>query len=210
MLKVCDIDACAAIAHDGGARLIIDNTFATPYLCQPLKHGADIVVHSATKFLGGHADAMGGIAISRDETDSMALIGVMKLVGGVLSPWEAHEILRGVKTLIVRMDRHCDNARALAGRLRDNSRLRRVYFSCFLIRRMGPRQPNTARSAFRALVSIELRQHPGGGFPIHGFVEALRALDQHGDVFTSVLHPATASHRDLSPARRKRWESARA
>src|SRR5713101_6835951 len=79
LLKVCDIDACAEIAREAGARLIIDNTFASPYLCQPLKHSADIVVHSATKFLSGHADAMGGMAISRDEADSPALIGVMKL-----------------------------------------------------------------------------------------------------------------------------------
>src|SRR5437588_4571803 len=128
LLKVCDIDACAEIAHEAGARLIIDNTFASPYLCQPLKHGADLVVHSATKFLGGHADAMGGIAISRDEFDKAALIGVMKLAGGVLSPWEAHEILRGVKTLGVRMDRHCQNARALAAQLQDDSRIGRVYF----------------------------------------------------------------------------------
>jgi len=127
LLKVCDIDACAEIAREVGARLIIDNTFASPYLCQPLRHGADFVVHSATKFLSGHADAMGGIAVSRDAADSMALIGVMKLVGGVLSPWEAHEILRGVKTLAVRMDRHCENARALAERLSNHSRvLRRV------------------------------------------------------------------------------------
>src|SRR5712691_11932602 len=87
LLKVCDIDACAEIAHSVGARLIVDNTFASPYLCQPLKHGADIVVHSATKFLSGHADAMGGIAISRDEADLLALVGVMKLVGGVLGVW---------------------------------------------------------------------------------------------------------------------------
>ncbi|MDX6289433.1 MAG: cystathionine gamma-synthase, partial [Blastocatellia bacterium] len=84
LLKVCDIDACAEIAHAVGARLIVDNTFASPYLCRPLQHGADIVVHSATKFLGGHADAMGGVAVSGDEADSAALIGVMKLVGGVL------------------------------------------------------------------------------------------------------------------------------
>jgi cystathionine beta-lyase/cystathionine gamma-synthase len=128
LLKVCDIDACAGIAHAVGARLIVDNTFASPYLCRPLRHGADLVVHSATKFLGGHADAMGGIAVSRDETDSMALIGVMKLVGGVLSPWEAHELLRGLKTLAVRMDRHCENAAVLAERLRNHPRIGRVYF----------------------------------------------------------------------------------
>jgi cystathionine gamma-synthase/methionine-gamma-lyase len=202
LLKVCDIDACAAIAHDGGARLIIDNTFATPYLCQPLKHGADIVVHSATKFLGGHADAMGGIAISRDATDSLALIGVMKLVGGVLSPWEAHEILRGVKSLIVRMDRHCDNARALTGRLKDNSRLGRVYFP-------DPENQPTASRTLRephlgALVSIELKDNTRAA--AFKFMDALKLCVRStslGDVFTSVLHPATASHRDLSPARRQ-------
>src|SRR2546427_395376 len=97
LLKVCDIDVCAELAREVGARLIIDNTFATPYLCQPLKHGADMVVHSATKYLGGHADAMAGLAVSRDELDATALIGVMKLVGGGFSPWEAHEILRGMK-----------------------------------------------------------------------------------------------------------------
>src|SRR5512143_3970000 len=75
LLKVCDIDACAEIARGIGARFIVDNTFASPYLCQPLKHGADLVAHSATKFLGGHADAMGGIVISSDASDSLALIG---------------------------------------------------------------------------------------------------------------------------------------
>src|SRR5213080_2904137 len=155
LLKVCDIDACAEIAHSVGARLIVDNTFASPYLCQPLKHGADIVVHSATKFLCGHADAMGGIAISRDETDSPALIGVMKLVGGVLSPWEAHAILRGLKTLAVRMDRHCENARALAERLRGNPRISRVYYPAGgeLAKRVL-REPHAG-----ALVSVALKEN---------------------------------------------------
>src|SRR5712691_8997129 len=80
LLKVCDIDACAGIAREVSARLLVDNTFATPYLCQPLKHGADMVVHSATKYLGGHADATAGLVISGDEMDGAALVGVMKLV----------------------------------------------------------------------------------------------------------------------------------
>ena len=200
LLKVCDIDACAEIARAAGARLIVDNTFASPYLCQPLQHGADIVVHSATKFLSGHADAMGGIAISRDETDSMALIGVMKLVGGVLSPWEAHAILRGLKTLAVRMDRHCENARALAARLSENPRISHVYY---------PGRGETAKRVLRephagALVSIELKDKSREA--AFRFMDALRLCVRStslGDVFTSVLHPATASHRDLSPARRK-------
>lgn len=205
LLKVCDIDACAEIARAVGARLIVDNTFASPYLCQPLRHGADIVVHSATKFLGGHADAMGGVAISRDEADSMALIGVMKLVGGVLSPWEAHEILRGVKTLAVRMDRHCENAAALAEHLRNHPRVGRVYFPGFaaaddreVVQRIL-RVPHMG-----ALVAIDLKdQSRQAAFR---FMDGLRLCVRStslGDVFSSVLHPATASHRDLSPARRK-------
>jgi cystathionine gamma-synthase/methionine-gamma-lyase len=199
LLKVCDIDACAEIAHSVGARLIVDNTFASPYLCQPLQHGADIVVHSATKFLCGHADAMGGIAISRDETDSPALIGVMKLVGGVLSPWEAHAILRGVKTLAVRMDRHCENAQALAERLRANPRISRVYYPSGETSKRILRETHAG-----ALVSIELKDSSRAA--AFRFMDALRLCIRStslGDVFTSALHPATASHRDLSPARRK-------
>lgn len=205
LLKVCDIKACAGIAHEVGARLIIDNTFASPYLCQPLKHSADFVVHSATKFLGGHADAMGGIAISRDATDSAALIGVMKLVGGVLSPWEAHEILRGVKTLAVRMDRHCENARTLADCLQNHPLVSRVYFPGFVSGDLQSVVQNTLReNRFGALVSIELRENTRAA--AFRFMDALRLCVRStslGDVFTSVLHPATASHRELSPARRR-------
>jgi len=205
LLKVCDIDACAGIAHEAGARLIIDNTFASPYLCQPLKHGADLVVHSATKFLGGHADAMGGIAISRDEVDSAALIGVMKLVGGVLSPWEAHEISRGVKTLAVRMDRHCDNARTLADRLKDHPRVGRVYFPGLASAEHRTITGRMLRAPHAgALVTVELKDNAREA--AFRFMDGLKLCVRStslGDVFTSVLHPATASHRDLSPARRR-------
>jgi len=205
LLKVCDIEVCVEIAREVGARLIIDNTFASPYLCQPLKHGADMVVHSATKYLGGHADAMGGIVVSRDEMDSQALVGVMKLVGGVLGVWEAHEILRGIKTLAVRMDRQCDNARQLAENLKRDSRIGRVYFPGFqsggvtnLTKRML-REPHAG-----ALVSIELSKNTREA--AFGFMDALKLCVRStslGDVFTSVLHPATASHRELTPARRR-------
>src|SRR5829696_2101791 len=187
LLKVCDIETCAEIAHENGARLIIDNTFATPYLRQPLKLGADIVVHSATKYLGGHADAMGGVVISRDEMDSAALVSVMKLVGGVLGVWDAHQILRGLKTLPVRMERQCENARSLANYLNEHSAIARVHYP-----------------ALGALVSIELRDNTQDA--AFQFMDALKLCVRStslGDVFTSVLHPATASHRDLLPARRQ-------
>lgn len=187
LLKICDIDAIAEIAREHQARLIVDNTFATPYLCQPLKRGADMVVHSATKYLGGHADTMGGIVISRDEFDQQALFSVMKLVGGVLGVYDAHEILRGLKTLAVRLDRQCDNARRLARQLNENARLKRVIY------------PNIG-----ALVSIELRDATREA--AFRFMDALQLCIRStslGDVFTSVLHPATSSHRDLLPARRQ-------
>jgi cystathionine gamma-synthase/methionine-gamma-lyase len=187
LLKLCDIEACVKIAHENGARLIVDNTFASPYLCQPLKLGADMVVHSATKYLSGHADAMGGLVISRDEMDRAALVSTMKLVGGVLGVWEAHEILRGLKTLALRMERQCENARRLAGYLEGNSHLARVHFP-----------------GLGALVSIELRDNTRAA--AFRFMDALQLCVRStslGDVFTSVLHPATASHRDLIPARRE-------
>ena len=189
LLKVCDIEACVAIAHENGARLIIDNTFATPFLRQPLKLGADMVVHSATKYLGGHADAMGGVVVSRDEMDSAALVSVMKLVGGVLGVWEAHEILRGLKTLAVRMERQCANAQTLANYLNEHQRIARVHYP-----------------GLGALVSIELKE--GTQDAAFRFMDALKLCVRStslGDVFTSVLHPATASHRDLLPARRREW-----
>lgn len=187
LLKVCDIEACVEIAHENGARLIVDNTFASPYLCRPLSLGADIVVHSATKYLSGHADAMGGVVVSRDEMDSAALLSVMKLVGGVLGVWEAHEILRGLKTLALRMERQCENASKLASHLKEQKSVGRVHY---------PGQG--------ALVSIELRDDTRAA--AFRFMDALKLCVRStslGDVFTSVLHPATASHRDLLPARRQ-------
>jgi cystathionine gamma-synthase/methionine-gamma-lyase len=201
LLKICDIEACGEIAREYGARLVVDNTFASPYLCQPLKHGADLVVHSATKYLSGHADAMGGVVVSRDEMDKVALVSVMKLVGGVLGVWEAHEIMRGLKTLGLRMERQCTNAQQLASKLSEHDLVGRVYYP-------DSASDNVARLLRQpflcALVSIELQENTRAA--AFSFMNSLRLCVRStslGDVFTSVLHPATASHRDLLPARRR-------
>jgi cystathionine beta-lyase/cystathionine gamma-synthase len=148
---------------------------------------------------------MGGIAVSRDEMDTLALTGVMKLVGGVLSPWEAHQILRGLKTLGVRMERHCENARQLAAQLKNDARVGRVYFPGLA---SGNEESVAGRmlraGQFGALVSLELKENTRDG--AFRFMDALKLCIRStslGDVFTSALHPATASHRDLSPARRR-------
>jgi len=200
LLKICDIEACAEIAREYGARLIVDNTFASPYLCQPLKNGADLVVHSATKYLSGHADAMGGVVVSRDEMDKGALVSVMKLVGGVLGVWEAHEIMRGLKTLGLRIERQCTNAQRLAAELVEHNLVGRVYY---------PDSTDKAARLLRqpflcALVSIELQENTrAAAFSFMNSLKLCVRSTSLGDVFTSVLHPATASHRDLLPARRR-------
>jgi cystathionine beta-lyase/cystathionine gamma-synthase len=205
LLKVCDLAACSRIASEVGARFIVDNTFTSPYLCQPLKHHADFSVHSATKYLGGHADVMGGIVVARDEVDLPTLIGVMKLVGGILGVWEAHEIHRGLKTLSVRMDRQCDNALRLAKYLEKHEGVSRVYYPGLA---MPPNQEMIKRTVrpphFGALVSIELGENTREA--AFRFMDALSLCVRStslGDVFTGVLHPATASHREVSPKRRR-------
>ena len=207
LLKVCDIDACAEVAREAGARLLVDNTFASPYLCRPLEHGADLVVHSATKYLGGHADVMGGLVVARDGADAAALVGVMKLVGGVLGVWEAHEVLRGLKTLAVRLDRQCSNARRLAERLAAHTRVRRVHYPGLNPpTEVGEVTGRMLRAPHAgALVSIELGEDTFDA--AFRFMDALQLCVRStslGDVFTGVLHPATASHREAAPARRRR------
>ena len=204
LLKVCDLDAVAKIAHDAGARFVVDNTFATPCLTRPLEHGADFVVHSATKYISGHATATGGIAICREPQDHAALVQIMKLVGGILGPWEAHELARGVQTLPLRFDRQCQNARRIAETLAGNARVKRVYYpaSCETPERLARilRPPHAG-----ALVSFVLAEDSREA--AFRFMDALKVCVRAtslGDVFTTALHPATASHRDLPPARRQK------
>ena len=204
LLKVCDVAVCAEIAREVGARFIVDNTFTSPYLCKPLKHGADFSVHSATKYLGGHADVMGGVVVARDEADLPTLIGVMKLVGGILGVWEAHEIHRGLKTLSVRMDRQCANAAILAQFLSGHSRVSRVHYPGLATTRSLAVMKRVFRLPHAgALVSLELQENTRES--AFRFMDALTLCVRStslGDVFTGVLHPATASHREVAPKRR--------
>ncbi len=202
LLKVCDIEKVAEIAHASGARLVVDNTFASPYLCQPLSLGADFSVHSATKYLGGHADAMGGIVVSNEEFDRAPLVGVLKLVGGVLSVWEAHQILRGVKTLGLRMEKQCSNARILAEALTQNKSVEKVYYPNLT------EDKETAKKVLHgnsggALVSIKLKDDTKDA--AWRFMDNLKLCVRAtslGDVYTLVSHSASSSHRELSPKRR--------
>src|SRR5436305_4171314 len=128
MLNVVDIRKAADAAHAAGALLVVDNTFATPYLQQPLELGADLVVHSTTKYLGGHSDTIGGFIATNDTALAERLAFLQKSLGAVPGPFDAWLVLRGIKTLAVRMDRHCDNARRVAEFLDGHPGVERVLY----------------------------------------------------------------------------------
>jgi len=128
MLSIVDIRKAAAAAHAAGAILVVDNTFATPFLQRPLELGADIVVHSTTKYLGGHSDVVGGFAATNDPTIAERLTFLQKSLGAVPGPLDCWLVLRGIKTLAVRMRQHCHNAHAIAGFLERNSRVQQVLY----------------------------------------------------------------------------------
>jgi cystathionine gamma-synthase len=128
LLSCVDISAVASFAHDRGARVVVDNTFATPYLQLPLAVGADLVVHSTTKYLGGHSDVVGGFVALNDSVLAERLAFLQNAIGAVPSPFDCYLVLRGVKTLAVRMDRHCANARAVVDMLLDHPAVGRVLY----------------------------------------------------------------------------------
>jgi cystathionine gamma-synthase len=128
LLNVVDIEAAAVAAHAAGALVVVDNTFATPYLQRPLELGADLVLHSTTKYLGGHSDVVGGFVATNDDTLSERLAFLQKSLGAVPGPFDAWLVLRGLKTLAVRMDRHCENAVAVAALLERHPGVERLLY----------------------------------------------------------------------------------
>ncbi|MBA3381253.1 MAG: PLP-dependent transferase, partial [Actinobacteria bacterium] len=128
LLNLVDIRAAAEAAHAFGALVVVDNTFATPYLQQPLSLGADVVLHSTTKYLGGHSDVVGGFLATNDDGISERLAFLQKSLGAVPGPFDSWLVLRGVKTLAVRMEKHCENAIAIAAFLERETRVERVLY----------------------------------------------------------------------------------
>jgi cystathionine gamma-synthase len=128
LLGIADLSALASLAHDHQALLAVDNTFASPYLQQPLAHGADVVIHSTTKYIGGHSDVVGGALVAADEGLGQELAFHQNAMGAVAGPFDAWLTLRGVKTLGVRMDRHCDNAERLVAYLQGHKRVAKVLY----------------------------------------------------------------------------------
>jgi cystathionine beta-lyase/cystathionine gamma-synthase len=203
LLKVCDIEELAEISQETGAKLIVDNTFATPYLCRPIELGADFVVHSATKYLAGHANATGGIVVAKDEFDRPGLLGALTIAGGVLSPWEAQTILTGIKTLGLRMEKQCRNAEKLAHRLAGLPQIETVIYPKFVKGSSAETVARTFEKFYGGIVTVRLKQDTREA--AYKFLNSLKLCTRAasvGDIFTGVVHSATATHRELSPGRR--------
>ncbi|HEY8559661.1 MAG TPA: PLP-dependent aspartate aminotransferase family protein [Pyrinomonadaceae bacterium] len=206
LLKVLDVENVAKIARETGAKLIVDNTFATPLLCRPINLGADFVVHSATKFLGGHADATGGVVVAKEDFDRPALMGALTLAGGVLSAWEAHSILRGLKTLGLRLEKQCRNAERLAEFFLDCERVEKVIYPGLADDRQAEIANRILRAELRGAV-LGVRLKTDSRADVYRFMNALKLCTRAasvGDIFTGIVHPATATHRELSAGKRAR------
>ena len=203
LLRVADISRISEITRAAGAALIVDNTFGTPYLQRPLELGADIVVHSATKYLSGHGDLTAGV-VAAGPPYAAAVEQLRKLVGGVLGPFEAWLAHRGLKTLPLRMGRQCENARVIAGCLDGHPKVAKVNHPSL---KTHPDLETAGRvlSDTGGLVSFELAAE--GREAAFAFLNALELCVKApslGDIYTLAIHPATSSHRELSPSRRGR------
>lgn len=205
LLRVADVAAVAEIARRAGALTIVDSTFTSPRLMNPIELGADFVVHSTTKYISGHGDATGGIVVCASREPLPRLRQASKLVGGVLGPFEAYLTLRGVKTLALRMPWQCRSARAIAERLSAHPAVDRVHYPGLPSHADAGLATRLLRDGLAgAVVSFELR---GAGRPeVFAFMDALRLCctgTTVGDIYSQLLYPAVASHRSLSPDERR-------
>ena len=203
LVKVIDIPALTDIAHRYGAKVLIDNTFASPYLCKPLSYGVDFSIHSATKYIAGHGDVMAGVVISSLENRNK-MYELNKLVGSTLGPFEAWLAMRGLKTLPLRMRQQCENAARISEWLSKHSLVTKVNYPGL---KNHPQHELASRqfekSGFGGMLSFEIAKADRA--QAFRFMEALKLClpaTTLGDVYTLVLHPATTSHRALTPENR--------
>ncbi|MCZ6598156.1 MAG: cystathionine gamma-synthase [Planctomycetota bacterium] len=203
LLGICDIAGGARLAQDRGALTVVDSTFATPFLQRPLELGADLVVHSLTKYLGGHSDVVGGAIVGDDDTLREELAFYQNAVGGQLGPMDAFLVLRGTKTLALRMERHCANARAVAEHLGRHPLVERVYFPG-LPAHPGHEIATRQMSDFGGMVSFELR---GGLAAARAFCRGTRIFtiaESLGGVESLVEVPALMTHASIPKEEREK------
>jgi len=226
-----DIEAVARVAHDAGIPLMIDNTVATPYLCRPFEWGADIIVHSLTKFLGGHGTSIGGIIVDSGKFDwangkfrelvepdptyhnlkfvetfgnlayiLKARVQLLRDLGPALSPFNAFQILQGIETLSLRMQRHCDNAQKVAQFLEDHPAVTWVNYPGLASHPTHALAKKYLQHGFGAIVGFGIKGGSQAGIKFINAVKLLSHLANIGDAKSLVIHPASTTHQQLTPA----------
>jgi cystathionine gamma-synthase len=198
MLNIVDIRAAAEAAHAAGAILVVDNTFATPYLQRPIELGADVVVHSTTKYLDGHSDVIGGFAATNDPTIAERLYFLQKSLGAVPGPFDCWLVLRGTRTLAVRMRQHCINAQAIAGWLERHQRVEKVLYPGL------PRHPGHAIAArqmrdFGGMISF-LAESEEEAVALVARTKLFKLAESLGGVESLIEHPARMTHASTADA----------
>jgi methionine-gamma-lyase len=200
-LVISDIAGAAAIAHAHGAKLVVDNTFMSPVLQRPFELGADVIVHSMTKFLNGHADVVAGIVVVKDAEQYPHFRKTLNQIGGVIDPFNSFLVHRGIKTLGVRMERHCVNAEKVARYLESHPKVARVYFPGF------PSHPQyelaqRQMSGPGGMISIELAGGLDAGKRMMNAVQLFVLAVSLGGVESLIQHPASMTHAGMGPAAR--------
>lgn len=197
LLGIADIGALAAVAHEAGARLVVDNTFASPYLQQPLEHGADVVVHSTTKYLGGHSDVIGGALVTSDPKMGEELAYHQNAMGAVAGPFDAWLVLRGAKTLGVRMDRHCANAERVVALLEASPAVAQVLYPG-LPEYPGHQVAARQMRGFGGMVSFRLAGGEGAALEVCRRTKVFTLGESLGGVESLIEHPARMTHTSVA------------
>lgn len=203
-MRLVDIAMVCEIAHQHGARVIVDNTYCTPYLQRPIEYGADFVVHSLTKYISGHGDIIAGAIIgSQEDMQHIQLFGIKDMTGAVISPFDAYLAIRGLKTLGVRMDYHCQSARLLAQMIEQHPAVEKVYYpglDTHPQHELAKRQMND----FGGMIAFELKGGYEAGVRFMDNVELALVAVSLGDAETLVQHPASMTHITYSPEDREK------
>lgn len=201
-MRLVDIRAASNIAHAAGALVVVDNTYATPYLTQPITLGADIVVHSATKYLGGHGDLIAGLIVGTEELIAqIRMFGLKDMTGAVMAPMTAMLILRGLKTLELRMDRHCQSALKVAAHLESLPGVTQVFhpgLESFHQHDLA----KTQMSNFGGMIAFEIAGGMAAGRDMMNRMNMIGRAVSLGDAETLIQHPASMTHSTYSPEER--------
>ena len=202
-LVIADLEAVSRLAHEQGAQVVVDNTFMTPILQQPMRWGVDVVVHSLTKFLNGHADVVGGIIVAKDEAGYTAFRKVLNQLGGVLAPFESFLVHRGVKTLALRMRRHSESAQKIAEYLEGHHQIEWVRYPGL---KSHPQHAIARKqmTGFGGMISFGLKRGHDAGVRMMNAVKLCGLAVSLGGVETLIQHPASMTHASMGAEARRR------